>query len=922
MLAGREAELARIDRLLDDARAARSGVLVVVGEPGIGKTSLLEHAVVRADDMLALRAQGVETESELPFAALHELLGPIVDSIDEIPEPQAAALRGALLLETTDEVDPFAVYAAVLSTVAVASDRRPTVLVVDDAHWLDTASTEALAFAGRRLKSDCVAMLVALRPEAASPFLRAPFAQLLLAALDRSAAAQLMRDARGRAPGGRVVEQLVEATGGNPLALIELATELSDGEFDGRVPLRRVPPTRIVEEAFAARLGPLPHTARTALLVAAASESDDMHELLSAAVTLGSDAGGFEVAEEARIVRIDEGTVHFAHPLLRAAVIAAASPAELRDAHRALANAVAGSRGPERRAWHLAAAALAPDEEIASALESAADSYRLRSGYLASARAVERAARLSPEDEKRAGRLVAAARSARRAGRAPWASEMLAEAVVLTTDPAVRTEIEFQRAAIEAWQGSLESAQGRYVRVADQIEGAEPARAAAALAYAAALSVVGGDTAGALATTRRAAALVERAAVDEKTEAQVLETLGCVLLLRGESDEGLALIRRVASWFEERGDPADSEYVAGCLIWIEEYARARQLLEALVDAARRGGDLRTLAEALEILSDLEFRTGRWSAALAAAAESTRLAEDTDQTVQLAYSLAALAVIEAAHGDEVCVGHAERARALATEYGLAVLTEFIGFALGLFELGTGSPERAAAHLDEVARYTERTGRGEPAVLPWAGDRIEALLLSNRVNEAEEGLATLERQAAATGRVWAHAAAARCRGLLAEDSEFAEHFEDALRWEARAPVPFERARIELGFGQRLRRARRRSESRAHLRSALRLFESLGARPWVERTRRELQASGETMRPRDAAAADVLTSHELQVALLVASGASNREAAARLFLSPKTIESHLSSVYRKLGVRSRVALAQRMRDNGDTRFGAARS
>ncbi len=920
MLVGRAAELARIDRLLDDARATRSGVLVIAGEAGLGKTSLLENAIGRAEDMPVLRAHGVESESELAFAGLHELLAPIVDCIEEIAEPQAAALRGALLLARAEPVDPFTVYAAVLSTLGAASDRAPLVLVVDDAQWLDAASADALAFAGKRLRSEGIALLVALRSDSQSPFLNAHFSRVDLAPLDRGAAAQLLEDARGRGPGALVVEQLVDTTAGNPLALIELATELSDAEFDGRAPLRPILRTRIIEEAFAARLRPLPETARKALLVAAASESDRMHELVPAAEALDVDLSGFEAAEEAGVVRIDDGRLQFVHPLLRAAVLAAASPPQVRNAHRALAEAVVGNRGPERRAWHLAAAALAPDEEIAQALESAAEESRLRSGYLAAARALERAARLSPDDNDRARRLVAAAVSARRAGRAPWAWDLLAEAHALTTEPAVQTDIEFQRAAIEAWRGSIGSAKDRYIRVADRLESEDPARAAEALAYAAALSVVSGETRAALTTARHAAALVERASVDEEAEARVLETLGCVLLLRGETSEGLALIRRVASWFDEHDDPANSEYVAACLIWIEEYAHARRLLEALVDAARSAGDLRTLAEALEILSDLEFRTGRWSAALAAATESARLAEDTDQTVQLAYSLGALAVIEAAQGDEACVRHAEHARAIAADYGLSVLTEFVGFALGLFELGTGSPERAAAHLDEVARYAERTERVEPAVLQWAADRVEALFLSDRLNEAEQALATLERQAHATGRVWARAAAARCRGLLADESEFEEHFEEALRWEARAPLPFEHARIELAFGQRLRRSRRRVDSREHLRSALDVFERLGARPWAERTRRELQASGETLRRRDAAATDALTPHELQVALLVAGGASNREAAARLFLSPKTIESHLSSIYRKLGVRSRVALAQRLREDGDASFGAA--
>jgi DNA-binding CsgD family transcriptional regulator len=906
-LIGRAEERAVIDRLLDGARAGRSGVLLLRGDPGVGKSALLAYAVSAAADLCVLRAHGVESESELDFSGLHELVAPALGRLDELPEPQAEALRGALRLAPAFEVDRFAVAAATLGLLAAVADRGSVLVALDDVQWLDHASADAIAFAARRLGAEGVVLLGTLVEGAESPLSKARFPELTVPGLDAAAARELLGDGKPERVAPRVAEELVAATGGNTLALAELAPGLTADQLAGTAPLGdRLPSGRAIEVAFARRLAPLGDAARTALLVVAASESGRVDVIVPAAATLAAGEGAFEAVEAAGLLRIEGGRVTLRHPLLRSAVYSAAPAAARRAAHHALAGAIADEDDPER-VWHEAAATIAPAERVAAALERTAESARRRGGHAAAARALERAAQLTPPGDTRASRLLAAGESARRAGRS-WARELLDEARSEATDPLLRFDVELKRAAVEVWSGSVVAAAQRYVDSADRLDPADPERQVRALSFGAACWGVAGELRKGVDTARRAVALATPQ-VGESTQLLAREALGSLLVECGETDEGRALVLEAAASYERHHEPVDSDFVALALLWLEEHGLARRLIEPLVSSARRASDLRLLASALELSAELAFRTGIWDSAATAASESAQLAEATGETTQLAYSLAVQATIEAARGDEACRAHAARAADLAQRGGVAAVSEHVDYALGLLELGLGNGEPAIAALERAAAASARAGRGEPGVFPWGADLVESYLIAGRAEDAFRATERFEDAATATGRAWARAAALRCRGLLAPDAELDVPFAAALAAHGRTEAPFQLARTELAYGRRLRRARRRVRAREQLRRAATTFERLGARPWLEATRRELAASGETLRAATPDARDLLTPQELQIARLVGDGMTNREVASSLFLSPKTIESHLQNAYRKLGVHSRTQLSKRL-------------
>ncbi len=907
---GREPERQRLDSLLDEARDGRSAALVLSGEAGIGKSALLDDAVVRAAGFRVLRARGFESESELAFSGLADLLRPVLGLLDSIPEPQFAALAGALSLGPPGQGDRFAVCAATLSLLAVAAeDGAPILVVLDDAQWLDTSSVQAVLFATRRLYAEGVAVLIALRSgedSAESALIeRAGLPTLELAGLDVESARALL-GAGGLAVSSEVAARLAADVAGNPLALIEIPRLLTPGQLAGTEPLPdELPAAPTVERAFGQRLDALPDQTRTALLVAAASESGDLGQIVQALSTLGSDLAAFEAAERAEIVALDAERIQFRHPLLRAAAYRAASASSRRAAHGALARAEAG----DGRAWHLAAAAQEGNEEAAQALEEAALEARQKGGVAESSSAFERAAELSADDESRARRLREAAGDARLAGRVDSAVELLGRALGCVTEPISRARIQHLRGVIEMWDGSAAAAHDLLVTEAGRIEELDRGRASSMLTGAAWAGFMAGQLDRGLATARRANELA--AGQSEEIEITAAAVLGIGLLLVGESKTALPLLAAYhQQLLDGRGAGALPQQLirpAGqVLMWFERYDEARETLTKTIEVARSRSALGALPYALATLAEIDYRTGSWPAAYAGASESVRIAEDTGQTSLLAYGLACLAQVEAATGRESdCRIHAARAVELA-EVRAGAAVAYAQAALGLLELGLGRPEAAEAQLLQLAQSVGDRGLREPGVIQWVPDLVEAQVRAGRAEEAAKTLVGFESAAVEADRVWARAAAARCRGLLAADADFEAVFAEAIELHGRTPTPFERARTELCLGERLRRARRRADARAPLRSALETFERLGAVPWAERARHELAATGETVRARDAAAADELTSTELQVALLVGRGATNKEAGAALFLSPKTIETHLGRVYRKLSVRSRTELA----------------
>lgn len=900
---GRTTECARIELLLDSARRGRSGALVLWGEAGIGKSVLLRYAADRSVNIRVLEARGVESESELPFASLSELLRPCLDQLESLPRAQSAALRGALALGPSEASDRFAVYTAVLGLLAAAAEDRPLVCLLDDVQWFDRPSAEALLFAARRLEAEGVALLFAARECEGSRFEPRGLEQLHLGSLDAEDVGALIAAHSARPPAPEVAERLTRETTGNPLALVELLRLLSDEQLAGREPLSDpLPAGASVEHRFRRLIGERSQPTRQALLLAATAGVGDLGPILAAARVLGVDASAFEEAEEAGLIAVSEARLSFPHRLVRSAAYSSASPSARRAAHRALAETV----DDERRAWHLAAAAFGPDEEVARALERAADSARERHGYAAAATALERAARLSPDEAPRAKRLFAAADAASLGGHTERALSLLARALQSADDPQLRAAIQQARGRIELFRGRTQAAHGLLATHAASIEPIDPDRAASMLADAALASLLAGDAHGSVEMGRRAQSALRARGGDAELMTKLI--LGTALYRVGRVSEGLQLVRSAAAIAEGGGADAYAlVHTANILTWAGEFSRARALLRKAIGELRATTALGSLPFALYVSAGLDTRTGRWTVAYADIFEAIRIASDTDNPLLTCHALGQLALIEAGQGrEEKCRAHASEALALARSLDIEYPRE-IGDALGLLELGLGHPEEAIRHLRPVTCIAVDDARGHPvlarASLP---DLVEAYLLAGS-SPPQELVAALAAPAEDPGSASFRALAERCRGLLAGDEELDAHFGEAIRLYELAGMPFAAARAALSYGERLRRSGRRVESRVQLRGALETFLRLGARPWSERAERELQATGESVRRREASATEELSPQELQIGLVVAQGLTNREAGAALFLSPKTIEYHLSRVYRKLGVRSRTELAR---------------
>jgi DNA-binding CsgD family transcriptional regulator len=902
MLLGRDRERARLADLLAAARGGASAALVIRGEPGIGKSALLDDAVAVAGGVTVLRARGVESESELSFAGLADLFGPVVAELGSLPPPQRAALAGALALGPPVPGDRFTLYAATLSLLAAVAERAPVLVAVDDVPWLDAPSREALVFVARRLQEEGVVLLLAARTGEPAGTERAGVAELVLDGLDAAASAALLGS--GIAP--EVASRLFDATGGNPLALLELSGLLSESQRSGAEPIEEpVPVGAGIERAFRHRLEALPEASRRALAVAAASESGAIDELAVA----GLDVSALEPAEAAGLVAIEGGRLAFRHSLLRSVAYRSVPAPERRAAHRALAGAVTG----ERRAWHLAAAAIAPDEEVAAALAEAAGAARARGGPAAAVQAAERAARLTPEPGARVPRLLEAAGDLAWVGRPDRAQELLGEALELAGDPGLRADVQHLRALIEARSGAALAAAELLAAEAARVEPVDPVRAAMMTMAAVQPLFEAGENATGLATAQRGWALAERSGLPRMPAGL---PLAMALLLCNERPTAQPMLDGAAAWLDGADDPwaLGPVLIFGigqAFMWMEDHDRARRLLEGGIAQSRAWSAPGLMPYGLLCLCELEFRCGRWAHAYAAGAEGVRLAEETGQLNDKGYSLAVLGRVEAALGREAeSRAHMAESLEIVDVLGAEIVRGYVAWTRGFLELGLGRSEDAVVALEGLAGFLGERPAGDPAVMQWPPDLVEAYVRLGRRGEAEGVLGTFESAARHSGSRWALAAAARCHGLLAPDEAFEEPLREAL---LHREMPFETARTQLVLGERLRRAGRRVEARAALRQALQAFERLGAQPWAERARAELRASGERVRRGSPTAAEQLTPQELQVALEVAGGSTNREAAAALFLSPKTIEFHLRNIYRKLGIRSRTELVRRVLSGG---------
>ena len=901
MLVGRHDELARVDRLLDEAAAGRGAAIVVRGEAGIGKTALLEYARERATAETVLGTTGVESELELPFAGLADVLRPLLDHLGDLPPSQAEHVRTALALAPPRPVDRFALGAATLALLAAAADDGLLLVLVDDAHWLDTASRDALMFAARRLAADPVALIFAARDGEPASFDPATLDTLVLAGLGRDDAASLLGDAVAPA----MVATLVQLTRGNPLALLELPSTLSDRQLLGREPIEQ--PLRVsarVESAFARRALVLGEEVRRALLVAAADDSGLFAVVDAACRTIGTSADDLRSAEAAELLRVEGPRIDFEHPLVRASIYQGAAPSERRDVHRALATAFKG-RDEFRRAWHAAAAASGYDGEIALALATAAAEARGRGAHAAAAAAYERAARLTPEADRRPSLLAQAADAAWLAGRTADAEALIAEGLSARPPRTARAELLALRGRIGLYGDDQEDAYATLLEAAQLIEADDPARARDLLVDAFGAGLQLGGAAAAEATAR-----LEALGKDDDAFRELLVAQARI------AASSVAGIPRSHRQLEEATAAAEAAGVldqsALHLLWagrarfmLAQNDEAARLGRRALDRARQDAALAVVPQALRLIASADFDRGRWRAAYAAAAEAVEIGRGLDQSSTVCACLGVLADIDAAGGNrESCQAWAAEAIEIAIERRLGFYRERAERALGRLDVALGRTAEGIEQLERVYERLARAGNREQNVTP-AWDLVEAYVRSGDIEAARALLADAEA-AMPTGSNGEEAVVERCRGIVAAERDFAASFERALKLHDEEPFPYERARTQLVYGERLRRAGERKRARERLRSALSTFDELGATPWSARAGSELAATGERLRPA-AAARESLTPRETQVALAVAEGASNNEVAALLYLTPKTVEYHLTRVYRKLGLRSRAELVR---------------
>lgn len=883
MLLGRTTERAAFEVLIEGARAGRSGVLVIRGEAGIGKTALLDEAAAAAADFRVLRAAGVEFESALPFSGLHLLLRGTAGEIADLPTGQAQALRAALGLGPAPAVgeDRFLVGLAVLSLLAELAEGQPLLCMVDDAHWLDQPSTEALLFAARRLQAERIAIVFAVR-DGQAPAFRAPgLAQQPLSRLEGRQAAELLSLYAADLPHHTRARILAEAEG-NPLALLELSAAAREGRAVSAYGAG--PAQGRIQQAFADRIEFLPEAARTLLLVAAADETGEAAVVLRAAALLKAGIEDLEPAERQGLIGLDGDRLVFRHPLVRSAAYQGAPAVRRLGAHRALAE----TADADRSAWHLAAATTEPDEKVAAALEDSAEQAQRRGGQAALAAAYERAAALSPDAGLRGRRLRIAAQSALDAGQLDRASALAEASRQHTSDPMELAAAAEVAALAADEQGDRHRAHSLLVDAALSVAEVSPDRAGRMLFQAAASASVVRDADGA----RLAAAHAERLGLSSAHRVGALSRLSS----QDVADRTAAL----RELYEGVGpDLVSLRGAIRAARWVHDLRDHRQAFEhglCIERECRAQGAVGLLPHALMLVSLGLLNLGRHRDALGGATEGLRMAQDTGQTRVQAQIAVVLCHLAAIAGDEA--GHAELAELIRAEGQPGGLHELTS-SLAELDLGLGRYEAAAGRLAATAGQ---------AACTCSANEVEAALRAGRPDAAARAHARYLDLARHLGQVSVDAIAARCTALMAGDDEAEPHFRRALELHRQDDNPYKRARTELLYGEWLRRTQRPADARVPLRSAHETFEHLGARPWAARAAGELRAAGESRSAtrHDAAPAGRLTPQELQVARLAATGLSNREIGAQLFLSPRTVGYHLYNAYPKLGVTTRVELA----------------
>ena len=898
----RTSEREVLAQLLAHVREGQSGVLVIRGEAGIGKTALLRYAARNASGFRVAQVAGVEAEMELPFSGIHQLCAPVLDQLDALPEPQQNALNVALGLAPGDVPDRFLVGLAVLGLLSAAAEERPLLCLVEDAHWLDAASGLILGFVARRLQADSVAIVAAIRePSNRHDFDGLP--ELRVRGLAEEDARTLLMSAVPGRIDDRVRDRIVAETRGNPLALLDLPRSMTSAELAGGFEL--LPATDLpghLEEQYHQRAVGLPDPTQRLLLLAAAEPIGDATLIWRAAEALGIDRSALAPAEDAQLVEIG-ARVRFRHPLVRSALYRAAAPSERRDAHRALAEMTDADTDPDRRAWHRAHAAVGVDEDVAAELERSADRARARGGAAAAAAFLARAAELTPDPARRGTRALAAAQAKFDAAAADAALDLLATAELAPLD-------EFQRAWLERLRAEITFARTRGsdapALLLDAARRLEPLDAAMArethLEVMAAAMFAGrlGEGPG----VREAAEAAQAAPAAERPRAIDLLLDGLATRFTEGYSASLPPLREALDAFRrvEQLTGRDVRWLwLACRLaqdlWDDELWYV--LSTGALSLARETGALTVLPIAATYRAALHVHSGEFGAASSLIAEADAI---TQATGMAPLKYASLMMAAWRGNDAQALDLMEAARLEGTARGEGMGLRVLEWATALLHNGRG---RYGEALEAAQRGCEEADLG---LYGWSlVELIEAGVRSDATDAASAALDRLSERARASGTDWALGIEAASRALLSDGPDAEPLYRESVERLERTRGVVHLARVRLLYGEWLRRENRRVDAREELRAAHEIFSGTGIEGFAERAGHELAATGETARRRTDDARGVLTPQEAHIARLAREGLSNPEIGAQLFISPRTVQYHLRKVFLKLDISSRNQLSR---------------
>jgi DNA-binding CsgD family transcriptional regulator len=899
-LRGRSGEVNVLAGLVAAVRAGESRVLVVRGEPGVGKTALLDDLAEQARGCRVVRTAGMQSEIELAFAGLHQLLSPMLGHLEQLPGPQRDALRTAFGISAGPAPDRFLVALAVLSLLSEVAGERPLVCVIDDQQWLDKASAQALGFAARRLAAEPVGLVFAARVPGEE---LAGLPELAVEGLAEGDARALLDSALTGPLDARVRDQIVAEAGGNPLALLELPRGMTPGELAGGFGLPGAGSlTGRIEDSFRRRLDALPVPARQLLLLAAADPSGDPSLVWRAAGRLGLPVQEAAVpAAEAGLAEFG-ARVRFRHPLVRSVAYRSASFPERQQVHGALAEATDPAADPDRRAWHRAQAAAGPDEEVAAELERCAGRAQARGGLAAAAAFLERAVRLTADPARLVERTLAAAQASVQAGAFDQALGLLVMTEAWPPDEFAAARVDLLRGLVAFASGLSSDAPSLLLKAARRLEllNLALARETYLDAWGAALAI-GHVAAGDMAEISRAARALPRA--PDPGPAELLLD-GLALLITDGLAAAAPALRHAASAFASDRIPVGDGLrwgwlatVPPLLLWDDNGWRA--IVAGQVRLARNAGALETLPLHLATAGIITAWSGAFGEAAVLIAESEAVCEATGARIP-SYAALALAGLRGRQAEAVPLLDATINAAQAAGQGLTVTAA--RWMAAVLDNGLG-------RYDE-AREAARQAAGDPSglyVSTWAlPELIEAAVRSGNMPMAGDALERLADTTQAGGTDFGLGIEARSRALVSEGQAAEGLYREAIDRLGRTKLRPELARAHLLYGEWLRRENRRTDAREQLHTAHGMFDEIGMEAFAERARRELAATGETARKRPATAtveaSQVLTAQEAQVAQLARDGLSNPEIGARLFISSHTVQYHLGKVFTKLGISSR--------------------